>query len=366
MTSTHYLIRIGRDLMTACVLGCLLAGCSVIGPTAIRSGRLEYNDAIAVTDNQQLLLEIINNRYEERGSLLAVASVTANVRVTASTGVDLGFGDQDNYSGNLTPFSAGAVYEENPTISYTPVQGAKYSRQLFSPLPVSSFAQLAGTLFNPDNIYTSLVSNVNGIRNPDFLFDNNDADPRFERFVTIMTQLTRAQRLFWFEDTQQTGSLSAVIDHYAPTYTAEVRELLDLLGLPAPKDPAKQLVLPVFLALDARDTGGIGLITRSVFDLVQILSAAVEVSEEDLRKGIAASYPPPGLAGKELRILRSKSRPEHAIVAVEHRDEWFYIDETDQFTKQFFRLMATLWSVTIAESTPKGHGTPVLTVPVSR
>jgi hypothetical protein len=366
MTPTRELIQFGRNLLTICVLGGLLAGCSVIGPSAIRSGRLEYNKAISLTDNQQLLLEIVNNRYEERGSLLAVASVTANVRVSASTGVELGFGDQDNYSGNLTPFGAGAVYEENPTISYVPVQGAKYSRQLFSPLPVSSFAQLAGTLFNPDNIYTTLVSNVNGIRNPDFLFATNDADPRFERFVAIMTVLTRAQRLFWFEDPQQAGSFSVVIDHYAPSYTAEVHELLELLGLPVPDDHAAQMILPVFLALDARNHGGIGLITRSVFDLMQILSAAVEVSEEDLRRGIAASYPPVGLAGKQLRISRSKSKPENAIVAVKHRNNWFYIDETDQFTKQFFRLMATLWSVSIAESATKGHGSPVLTVPVSR
>jgi hypothetical protein len=59
----------------------LTAGWLYCGGPPTRSGRLEYNDAISVTDNQQLLLEIINNRYEERSSLLAVTSVTANVRV---------------------------------------------------------------------------------------------------------------------------------------------------------------------------------------------------------------------------------------------------------------------------------------------
>jgi hypothetical protein len=34
------------------------------------------------------------------------------------------------------PFSAGAIYEENPTISYIPVEGEKYATQLFSPMPV--------------------------------------------------------------------------------------------------------------------------------------------------------------------------------------------------------------------------------------
>jgi hypothetical protein len=70
------------------------------------------------------------------------------------------------------------------------------------------------------------------------------------------------------------GNFSATINHQAPTYTAEVNELLQLLGLPAPKDHSSALVLPVSLALDGRDSGGIGMTTRSVYHLVAILSAA--------------------------------------------------------------------------------------------
>ena len=97
-----------------------------------------------------------------------------------------------------------------------------------------------------------------------------------------------------------------------------------------------------------------------------MLSAAVEVPEADQRSGVAASFPPPGLAAKELRIRASTAKPEHASVAVQYRGNWFYIDDTDQATKQFFRLLGTLWSVTIAESGAKGSAAPVLTVPVSR
>jgi hypothetical protein len=53
-------------------------------------------------------------------------------------------------------------------------------------------------------------------------------------------------------------------------------------------------------------------------------------------------------------------------VAVKYRNGWFYIDERDQATKQFFRLMGTLWSTTIAESASEVTSAPVLTVPVSR
>jgi hypothetical protein len=45
---------------------------------------------------------------------------------------------------------------------------------------------------------------------------------------------------------------------------------------------------------------------------------------------------------------------------------WFYIDEKDQATKRFFRLLGSLLSVAIAESTANASAAPVLTVPVSR
>ena len=54
-----------------------------------------------------------------------------------------------------------------------------------------------------------------------------------------------------------------------------------------------------------------------------------------------------------------------AAVAVPYRDGWYFIDETDQATKRFFRLLSALWSVSIAEGTTHAAA-PVLTVPVSR
>jgi hypothetical protein len=366
MTSSHNAAGIGQKLLSTCLLAGLLSGCTVVGPTAIRSGRLAYNEAINDTNNQQMLMIIVTNRYGERGSLLAVSSVTANVSVIANSAIQVGIGDNDNYRGNLVPFGAGVIYEENPTISYTPVAGEKYIRQLMSPLPLAILAQLTGTMANPAPIYTALVADVNGIHNPDFRFTPAAPDQRFERFVELMTGLTHAQCLRWIKDPNRSGGFSVAIDHYAPHHTKEVGELLTLLGLPMPEPAAKPIVLPVSLALDGRDSGGIGIITYSVYDLVEILSATIEIPEADRREGLATSYPPVGRMGQALRVHYSKTKPKQTAVAVQYRGGWFYIDDKDQATKGFFRLLGTLWSVTIAESTAKGTAAPVLTVPVSR
>ncbi len=366
MKLSRYPTRIGRNLASACLASCMLTSCTVVGPAAVRSGRLAYNDAIIETENQQMLLVMVRNRYEERSNLLAVASVTANISVTASSGIELGFGGDQNYIGNLIPFSAGVIYEENPTISYTPVGGEQYARQLLSPLPVEVLAQVTSTRINPALFYEALVARVNGIDNPDFLAASSEPDPRFSRFVAIMAQLTEAHRLYWIQDPEQQGRFAIVIDDYAPDFAAKVGELLRLLGIPAPKGSSSRIVVPVTLALDGQNTGGIALITRSVFNLMEILTGAIEVPEQDQASGVAVSYPAPGLAGKALRVRWAATKPEHASVAVEYRSGWFYIDEKDQTTKQFFRLLSTLLSSAIAESTAKGSAAPVLTVPVSR
>lgn len=365
MRTTNPLTGLTRKLLATGTLACLLAGCTIVGPTAIRSGRLAYNEAISETDNQQLLMAIIHNRYEEQVNLLMVASVTANVSVKTSSAVQLGFGDLDDYAGNLVPFSAASVYEENPTISYIPVSGEKYTRQLMSPLPISLLARFAETMTNPAPIYTALVAKINNLHNPDFLVTPAQPDPNFIRVVSLMATLTQAQCLHWIEDPQD-GGYSIVIDNYAPMHTAWVMELLDLLGLPKPQAGQDRVILPVSLALHGRENGGIGIITRSVYDLGEILSASIEVPEHEKDSGIVAMYPPTGLAGEKLRIRHATEKPEHAYIRVKHRDNWFYIGETDQPTKQFFRLTSTLWSLTIAESTAKGASAPVLTVPVSR
>ena len=103
MVSSHDQTSFNRKLVATCALGCLLTGCTVVDPTAIRSGRLAYNDAINETNRQQLLMVVIYNRYEEADNLLAVASVTANASIRASGGIQLGFGDADNYAGTWCP-----------------------------------------------------------------------------------------------------------------------------------------------------------------------------------------------------------------------------------------------------------------------
>ena len=355
--------RIHRLLAWA--MGCLLAGCAVVGPPSIRNGRDVYNAAINDTNNQQLLMVIIRSRYSENASLLAVSSVTANVSVSTSAGIQFGFGNESNYSGNLVPFSAGAIYEENPTVSYTPVEGQKYLRQLTSPVSLSIVMPLIEAAVYPGTIFATLISRANDLANPLFLPARDTSDPGFTRFLELVSRLGQAEVLNWVENPERSGKFSAVIHHYKPDHEAEVRELLHLLGLPAPASDASEIIIPVLTGPGRGASEGIVLTTRSVYDLMEIFSAAVDIPAEDIDNGTAVNYPPVSALGKRLHIHRSLAKPENAYVAVEHHGWWYYIDETDQPSKQFFLLMTVLWSVTIAESTDRAQKAPILMLPTS-
>ena len=115
-------------LVAACVAA--LAGCAKFGPTAISHGRSAYNAMINETEDQQILSIIVHQRYNDTFGILAVSSVTANLRAGGSVGPNVGLGPRSGYESNLVPFSAEVIYEENPTITYVPLRGEEFIQQL--------------------------------------------------------------------------------------------------------------------------------------------------------------------------------------------------------------------------------------------
>jgi hypothetical protein len=343
-----------------------LSGCDMAGPRSIKMGRAAYNEVISNTGDEQMLLSIVKGCYGESFSLLAVTGVAANVRFTTNAGAEFGFGPDDSFLGNLVPFRAGAAYEENPTITYAPVKGDRYLKQMLSPIPLDMLVLLIRTETHPAILITLFVSRINDMRNPGFL-DSPSAKPdsRFYRFVELGTELGKAGILEWVADPKKKASYDILITNYAPAYSDKVREYLTILRLPMPTQEGEDIVLPVNFGIAGRECDGISISTRSTFDLIQILRAATEIPQEHASAGLATDYPTRGAAGKDICIHSSKNKPKRAVVAVKDRGYWFYIDDADMRTKFFFRAVETLWSTGIAAAADE-RAAPVLTIPVSR
>jgi len=119
------------------VLGSVVAvGCTTFGPHVLGQMRLQYNDVIKRTTEEQLLLNIVRLRYTDTPSSLAVADIAAQF--------------ERSYSLQLTPFfvagndaSFTAVLPQalgqgadRPTVTLTPLDDQEFTRKLFTPLPL--------------------------------------------------------------------------------------------------------------------------------------------------------------------------------------------------------------------------------------
>jgi len=345
------------------LLAVCLAGCAVVGPASIRGSRLAYNEAIVATNDQQLLAMIVHMRYGESAGLLAVSAVTASMRLEANAGGQVGIGPSSNYEGNLVPLSVGASYEENPTISYAPVQGERYMRQLLSPLPIDLAVLLLNALRDAPLGMTLLLDGVNGIRNPAFVRDPSVApDPRFPRLMELMSELGRDGSILW---TQGTDGYVLIFRNQGEELDPRVTEVCGLFGFPPPKPDCGVITVPVALGVGKPPRALVNLETRSLWDLFQIAAASVDVPKPDVESGMAPPLPPAGAPCRSIRVRRAKSPPDGVLTAVKQHDWWYFIEGTDAESKLTFRILQTLMSVLMADAADK-TAAPVLTVPVSR
>jgi hypothetical protein len=351
-------------LMTFFLTLVALSGCVMAGPKHISMGRAEYNETINRTEDEQMLLAIVKGRYGETSSLLAVSGVAANVRFNTNFGIEAGFGSKDVSGENL--MIGGLAYEENPTITYSPVQGEKYLWELFSPIPMDFLVLSIRNYINSALFLSMLTNRINDMRNLDFLvMQSSEPDPRFQRFVELFMDLSNAGVLAPVVAPGTDRPYNILITGYAPLYTEKVHEYLTLIGFPIPEDESRDILIPMYFAIKGQELDGIAISTRSTIDLIQILQAAVEVPEEHASEGITINYPKRGLAGQDVHIHTSTHQPERAAVAVKYRGHWFYIDDADMKTKLFYKIVRSLWSVSIAASADQ-RAAPVLTLPVSR
>jgi hypothetical protein len=380
-TDVNVVTRIGdeartRAIVAACVAAAAaalwLCGCgrllgprATLGPGAIVRGRGLYNEVISDTNNQQTLELIVRARYGEPSGLLAVASVTANLRTTATANSQFGVGPTANYQGNIVPLALGLAYEENPTIAYTPVQGERFAKNILSPLGLDMMVLLLGIEHAPHQLLSILVKEVNGLQNP--MYGPPRSRAAFQDAVALLARLGDAGQATWGSTATKDGAFALAIHDYAPGNRAVVRELLRRWGLPASLAQGdSDIVLPLSLAVGKVTRPELNVQTRSVYDLIEIAGNAVEVPPEHVALGLAD----PGLDGPSplhgvLRIQSSPSYPSTGVlVACRHRGYWFYIAADDGQSKLAFRLLQTLISMRLVEGTPQTI--PTLTIPVSR
>lgn len=341
----------------------LLLGCHSLGPTTIAAGRASYNDVIARTSAEQMLGLVVRLRYLDPIGLLTVASVTANLRFTASATSQVGFGPPSNYQGALVPFSAGVGYEDNPTISYTPVEGQAFLREWLEPLSLTTLVSAMQEARRSDALMPLLVERMNHLRSgPEAAAGERET---FLHAVALLHELHRRGIANWSVDAGPPARYELTLSGYASSDRAEIDELLRLLGVTSSARDGAAIRIPLKLGAAVGSPSELMLETRSVAGIMQAVADLVEVPEKDVTAGVVTPNEPPSLASDVAFLIRSSDTfPTRPAVAVEHRGSWFYVDDADLASKAIFQAVETIFQSRLAEATVAGRGTPILTLPV--
>ena len=154
-------VKIGIIFM---ILTLAVTGCSV-GPTMMRANHLTYNDAVQLTERQELLLNIVRLRYNEGPEFLATSSISTQYVLDLSAGAGGVVGDDQDERTELFDFNGGIGYSERPTITFTPQNEQEFTRQLISPIELEIIYLLVNYGWDIDRVLRMTVNGMNGLRN---------------------------------------------------------------------------------------------------------------------------------------------------------------------------------------------------------
>lgn len=337
------------------------SGC-VWGPGAIATGRGVYNEVINRTEDDQLLNWIVHERYNESYGLLAVASVTANIRASASAGGDFGVSRSlsEDYAANLVPLSVGVAFEENPTISYVPLGGETFTQRLISPLSMQEMLSVSAYLGARRGSFMKIgVKSINGIRHPDHTADIEESTT-FERITNLWRELRLAGVLRIGRESDGQFAVTFHVDN--AEHERALTELLELAKISI-RPTVGRLVVPVRVTEEAWLNDAFIFESRSVLEILRAAGGCIDVPISHVKAGVVAPNDD-RFEDRFMQIHTSLVRPRgEGAVAIKYRNWWYYVDDADPASKRVFLILRQLVGLRLHKP-GRDDATPVLTIPV--
>jgi hypothetical protein len=342
-------------------------GCRSIGSRELTGTHAAYNQAIATNLDRQLLQNLVRLRYRDNPYFLEVGSVTASLTLEASVGTDSEI--NTGPGGNIFMPNASVAYSTGPTISYSPLQGEDFLRNVLTPISIDSLFILMNSGWSAKRVFGVAVERINDLENaptasgPTPTIAPPNQTP-FLRFLELLER-KRAAGIIQSRIDPESGALSIYFDNSA--VVSEVTEIRNLLNLNQELN-----VFQVDGEFFTPSSDTISIRTRSIMSILFYLSQNVQIPIKDEARGLVTLTQSPGggtydwgktAAGSLFSVLVTDKEPKDAFLSVPYRGHWFYIDDTDLDSKSSFLLLSQLFNLQAGSISRPG---PTLTIPVSR
>lgn len=416
----------GRVRVLFC-LACLCVGCA-FGPRALEKSHGRYNEAYLQVDSEELLRNIVRLRYGDPPAEVEVTAIAAQYELSASAEARPFFAAPNPNGATFRTFStvlpfAGTAGANRPTITLTPLHSADIVSRYFRQITPEGVVFLGETSWPISTVFRLWLEGMNNLPNaPSGSGPTRGFPPQYADFrrACELLQIIQDRDGLTFRKTEveilddpialdRVGGDTLVAarqagyeyrltpDKKAWQLVRKVRKLyLDLnppvLATPEYQELVCLLNLQPGLARyevtqstvgfiqdqpGAKPSDKLQLVTRSLIQVLFYIAHGVEVPAEHLACGLAKpTLEPDGrvfdwqqVTGNlfTVKACQGKRPPACAAVAVQYRDYWFYIDDTDHATKNTFMLMRPSRQLDFsAPPTERRGSAPLLTLPVGR
>ncbi len=339
----------------------LVGGCLNIGPNTILRDRFEYNRAIRDSWEEQMLTNMVAMRYGESPVFLNVTSVIAQYGL--ETSAELRAGYQTSFTGDDTVQGGGrAVWSERPTITYSPVEGQDFAANLLTPINPDEVFSLIEAGWNAERSLRLLLKSINGVGAYDPA--TRQLNPHFfevlDAFKVLQDEEALGIRREKGEDTDRVRTFVYLRDvDENPAIVQAIGTLMSHLRLSDGGGEGVEVVFGPYF----RDGRTIAMQTMSIMDILTESAAYILVPEEHVQEGRTRANRTVAEDDHRSRpllwVYSSPEKPEDALVSIQSRGFWYYIDDRDIDSKKTFSFLMIIMQLTAAQQVNRG---PAVTI----
>jgi len=333
--------------------GLTTAGCG-IGPPLLSRDRLDYQVSLSESWKRQMLMNIIKTRYADAPVFLDVTSIINQNSLGGYLGASAllsgpTWSYAQDYGGSVSGY-------DRPTITYSPLTGAKFAQSLMSPIPPATILSMVQSGWPIDFVLRLTCESVNGVRNTSrSALNQRAADPEFEELVAALRRIQVSDTIGVRIERKNSVDTAHCFLGRKPTeeVAKDFFRVREILGL----DPNAETLRVAYGAVPSK-RDELAMLSRSMLQILVELGGCVDVPAEHLAAGRAAPASEPIAGPLFARIHSGPTAPADAAAAVPYKGHWFWIDDGDFPSKRTLSILMMFFSLTETGS----RDGPVVTV----
>lgn len=317
-----------------------LSACATTASDEIEARRISYIDALAMTDREELLSNIVRLRYNEVPVFLRVSQITSNVSTSRSA--DLATGLDPDWDFNGVGAESGITYRLNPTISYVPLSGRSFSNRLIVPFDLESVSLMLRNGFDFEVVANLMLVSMDGHSAERY---RSQADhEKLRRLAREIDDLIKSGALIIGARTASScGDTDAfeivLIETGIGDETARNRLFAEFPAIESNEQGVREL--PMCLTSNGAREDALAVRTRSLLSTLSYLSYGVDNPPEfdGFEWEVREDQVP-----NDLIRIQSGNRPPEGLgdSAIEYRGKWFWVEGSDRASNNTLYLMRVL------------------------